>query len=295
VTSSPVRNPDRPFVAVVGASGRQGGAVTRALLSAGARVRALVRDPGSERGRVLADRGSELAGVDFADPDSLRAAFTGVDRVFAMTTMTGPRGVDGEVEQGNAIADAAAAVSVPHLVYSSVGGVERSTGIPHFESKRRVEEHIESLGLSVTFLRPVFFMENFHGLAPAVEDGQIVVRLPLPDGVPLQMIAVGDIGAAAAAILLDPTRVPSGSIEIAGDERTGSQIAAAFGAHARRPARYQPLPLDVFGDNKDALAMFQWLARPPAYQADLAATRALVPGLHDLSGWLSATNWTPSA
>ena len=279
-----------PLVAVVGGTGQQGGATIDALLAAGARVRATVRDASSDRARALAGRGVELVPGDLDDPEQLRAAFTGVDRVFAMTTMTGSGGVDGEVRHGRALADAAAAASVPHLVYSSVGGAERSTGIPHFESKRQVEQYIGSLGLPATFLRPVFFLENLAD-GPALEGDELVVRLPIPDGVPLQMVAVQDIGAAAAAILLDPTRVPGGSIEIAGDERTGSQIAAAFGAHSGRAARYEALPLEVLGGDEDMTAMFAWFAQQPAYEADLAGTTALVPDVHDLPAWLDLINW----
>ncbi|MGY1640891.1 NmrA/HSCARG family protein [Geodermatophilus sp. SYSU D00703] len=279
-----------PVIAVVGATGQQGGATARALLDAGARVRALVRDPA--RARDLADRGAELVRADMQDPDGLRTAFRGAQRVFAMTTPFGPRGVDGEVADGTAQADAAADAGVEHLVFTSVGGAERDTGIPHFESKRRVEEHVESLGLPATFVRPVFFMENLRWMASA-DDGEVVVRMALPAGVPLQMIAVADIGAVTAAVLLDPSRVPDGSIEIGGDERTGEQIAAAFGERAGLPGRYEPVPLDALGDDEDSRAMFGWFARPPAYRADVGATRALAPDLQDLPTWLARTGWTP--
>ncbi|MGY1621093.1 NmrA/HSCARG family protein [Geodermatophilus sp. SYSU D00965] len=279
-----------PVIAVVGATGQQGGATARALLAAGARVRALVRDP--DRARDLADRGADLVRADLQDPDSLRTAFRGAQRVFAMTTPFGPRGVDGELADGIALADAAADAGVEHLVFSSVGGAERHTGIPHFESKRRVEEHIEGLGLPATFVRPVFFMENLRWMASA-HDGGVVVRMALAAGVPLQMIAVADIGAVTAAVLLDPSRVPGGAVEIGGDERTGEQVAVAFGERAGLPARYEPLPLDALGEDEDSLAMFAWFAAPPAYRADFAATRALSPDLQDLPTWLARTGWTP--
>ena len=293
MTTTTSSSSDRPLVAVVGATGQQGGATATALLDAGARVRALVRDPAKPAARALADRGAELVSADLTDPASVRAALEGVDRLFAMTTFAGERGVEGEVEQGRTLADAAAAAGVGAVVYSSVGGAERSTGVPHFESKRRVEEHVQSLGLPATFLRPVFFMENLTAQGPTVEGGELVVRLPLPGDVPLQMVAVADIGAAATAALLDPSRVPGGALELAGDELTGEQIAAVFGRHAGLPARYEALPLAVLGGDEDMTRMFTWFAETPAYQADLAAGRALVPGLHDLAGWLTATGWSP--
>ena len=132
---------------------------------------------------------------------------------------------------------------MPHVVFSSVGGADRESGVPHFESKRRVEEHLEQSGLRTTLVRPVAFMENFLFMAPSVENGELVLRWPLPDDIPLQLVAVRDIGQISASLLLEHAEAPDGAIEIAGDERTGSQIAAAFGAHAGLPARYEALPL----------------------------------------------------
>jgi uncharacterized protein YbjT (DUF2867 family) len=203
--------------------------------------------------------------------------------------MAGENGPAGETADGCAIADAAHAVGVSNLVYSSVGGAERHTGIPHFESKRRVEEYMTSLGLPAIFVRPVFLMENFHRSAPTMEDGTLVLKLPMPGDVPLQLIALDDIGAVSAAALLHPSRVPSGSVEIAGDELTGDQIAEAFADHAGVPGRFQALPLEVLSNNSDQQAMFAWFAQQPAYQADFAATRRLAPDVQTLTTWLAAT------
>jgi uncharacterized protein YbjT (DUF2867 family) len=279
------------LVAVVGATGQQGGAAAWSLLNAGAQVRALVRDPGKRSAQALASAGAQLAIVDLEDPHTIRAALDGASRVFLMTTMASGRGTAGETADGIAVADAAEAVSVEHLVYSSVGGAERHTGIPHFESKRRVEEHIETLNLDATFVRPTFFYENLLQQPPTPEDGTIVVRLPLADDIPLQMVGVKDIGAVAAAVLLDPTRVPGGALEIAGDELTGSEIAAAFGRRAGLPARFEPLPIDAAGD-EDLQAMFSWFAQPPSYQADRALTAELDPQVENLEQWL-ARQWKP--
>jgi len=273
--------------AVVGATGQQGGATARELLAAGASVRALVRDSDAPAARSLAEAGAVLTVAHLEDEESLRAAFTGVAGLFAMTTMTGPGGTVGEVGFGRSIGDAAREAAVPHVVYSSVGGAERHTGIPHFESKRRVEEHLTELGLPTTFIRPTFFMDNFASSGPQDEDGVLVLRSPLAPGVPLQMVAVDDIGVVAAAALLDPARIPGGSIEIAGDELTGEQIAAAFGAVAGKAARFDPLPLEALAEDQDLQSMFAWFNRPPAYRADFAATRALDPAVQDFATWVS--------
>ena len=274
-------------IAVVGATGLQGGATARALLSANAPVRALARRTDSDAARALTELGADVVAADLDDPEGLRAAFTGVDAVFAMTTPGYELRIDLEVTHGHAIADAAAAASVPHVVYSSVGGAERHTGIPHFDSKRDVEEYLIARGLSTTFVRPVFFMDNFaQFITPTMEDGTLTVRLPLPPGIPLQMITAEDVGAVAAAAALDPDRVPGGSIEIAGDELTGEQIAEAYQHRHDVPARYEPLPIEVLGEDADQRAMFEWLAHLPAWQADFAATRALAPRTKTFEQWL---------
>jgi uncharacterized protein YbjT (DUF2867 family) len=279
-------------IAVIGATGQQGGAVVDALLAEGSDVRALVRDPSAASGRALRTRGVDLFKGDLTDPASLDSLLQGVDGVFAMSTPID--GTDVEVTAGKAIADAAARLGVAHVVFSTVGGAERSTGIAHFESKRRVEEYIESLGLHATFLRPVFFMENLKGFGVSVENGELVVRLPLPDGIPLQMVSVRDIGRAAAAILKGGTAVEGGSVEIAGDALNGTQIAEAIGAHMGLSSRYEELPLAAVASFGDTADMFRWFAETPAYQADFAATRALVPDLLDFRAWLTFSQFAPA-
>lgn len=275
----------QPTFAVVGAAGQQGMAVTRALAERGAGVRALVRDPAAAKVDRLRRLGAEPFRADLDEPETLSAAFEGVDAAFAMTTFAGEHGTEGEVQHGKAIVDAAVRVGLPRLVYSSVGGAERRTGIPHFESKRRVEEYLLER-IPGRFVRPVYFMENLAGLMTPTDDPEVVVRLPLPADVALQMVAVRDIGRVAAALLLDPDAIDPDGVEIAGDELTGPQIAERIGAQLGKPTRYEELPLSVFDSNGDLQAMFAWFAELPAYRADWPATRRLDPDVLDLSGWL---------
>ncbi|MCI2957029.1 NmrA/HSCARG family protein [Agromyces atrinae] len=285
-------SPASPTIAVFAATGSQGGAVTDALLAAGAHVRALLRNTTSDKAAALAARGVELVAIDIDDPASLVSALDGVDAFWFMTTPPGgmqDADTEGETAQGVALADAAAAARVPHVVFSSVGGAERGSGVPHFESKYLVEKHLAGLGLRTTVIRPVFFLENFAWMAPAVEDGTVVLRLPLPDGVTLQMIAVRDVGIIAATALLEPDSVPR-TIEIAGDELTGSEIAAAHGEKAGLPSRYEALPVAVLDGQDDLQAMFRWFAETPAYEADLAEVRRIHSGAWDLKTWLDNTS-----
>ncbi|GAA1865149.1 NmrA/HSCARG family protein [Brevibacterium marinum] len=282
-------------IAVFGATGQQGGAVVDALVDQGAHVRALVRSLESERARSLADRGVKLVYADADDPTSLAAALEGAAAFFFMTVPPGGMGsgdVEGEVLQGKALAQAAAAAGVPHIVFNSVGGAERESGVPHFESKRRVEEYLKGLDTPVTILRPVFFMDNFASMGPKLDKGELVLRLPLPDGIKLQMIAVRDIGTVAASALLGTTDVPGGAIEIAGDERTGTEIARAFGEHTGLSARYEALPIEALDEDADMQAMFRWFAETPAYQADLGQVRDIAPNALSLPAWLDATGYS---
>jgi len=279
-------------IAVFAATGSQGGAVTDALLASGAQVRALLRTTDSDAARALAARGVDLIQINLDDPQTVVDALTGVDGFWFMTTPPGGMqnpDTAGETAQGITLADAAAAAQVPHVVFSSVGGAERSSGVPHFDSKYLVEKHLATLGVRTTVVRPVFFMENFRWMAPVVEDGTLVMRLPIPDETSLQVIAVRDVGAIAAKALLSTDVVPE-VIEIAGDELTGSQIAAVYGETSKLPARFEPLPLSVLDGQDDMQKMFAWFAQTPAYQADLTQVRTIHPEVRTLKTWVEAEN-----
>jgi len=277
------------LVAVVGATGQQGGAATRALLEAGYAVRGLTRDPTSGAADELRRLGAEPVAADLDDPASVTQAFRGAAGVYAMTTFDSADGTEGEKRQGRTIVDAAGEAGVRHLVLSSVGAAERGTGIPHFESKYAVETYLRDSGLPATVVRPVFFMENLLGTAE--EDGTLVVTLPMPDGVAVQLVAVADIGRVAAAVMLEESWIGR-AIEIGGDTRTGSQMAEAFTAATGRPATYRAQPLDALGDDTDLRAMFAWFTEPDAYRADFETTRQLDPQVLELEQWVRASGFS---
>ena len=163
------------LVLVTGATGRQGGATARHLLARGFRVRAVTRDPDKPAARALAERGAEVVRGDLDDPASLESAIRGADGVFSVQNFW-ETGFEREVKQGIALADLAQAAGTRHFVYASVGSAHRKTGLPHFESKWQIEEHIRAIGLPHTVLRPVWFMENWAGYRDTIIDG----ALPLP-------------------------------------------------------------------------------------------------------------------
>src|SRR6266436_9724853 len=184
-------------VLVTGATGRQGGAVVRHLLPKGWKLRALTRNPQGHAAQSLARQGVELIHGDLEDAASVARAAAGVNGIYSVQDFWAV-GAKHEVQQGKNIADAAKKAGVKHFVYSSVGGAERKTGIPHWESKWEVEEHIRSLGLPVTVIRPVTFMEGYY--IDQVEIG--LLKGKLVDAVrsdkPYQTIATDDIGAYVA-------------------------------------------------------------------------------------------------
>ncbi|MFI5841357.1 NmrA/HSCARG family protein [Catenuloplanes sp. NPDC051500] len=274
-------------IAVFGATGQQGGAVVDALLDQEARVRALVRDPRSGRAQALAARGVELAAVRADDPASLAAALATVEGFYVMTPAADSlEEVEAEIRVGTALVDAAVEAGVPHVVFNSVFGADRESGVPHHDSKHLIEEHLRKSGLRAVMVRPTAFMENFASvMAPSLEHGEIVLRLPLPEDVALKMVSIRDIGRVAAALLLGTAEAPGGVVELVGDELTGPQIAAAFGARAGLPARYEALPLSVLPTDLDR-AMFRQFAEA------VDGPSELTPAALDLAGWIRATGWT---
>jgi len=186
-------------ILVAGATGQQGGAVARHLREGGFAVRALTRDPDGDKAQALRAGGSEVVRGDLSDRASLDAALEGVYGVFSMATPF-EQGMDAEVLQGKTLGDAARAAGVRHYVYSSVGGAERRSGVPHFETKWQVEEHLRSLDLPMTIVRPVYFFENFGGWGLQPQEGGegYTLAMPLSPDATLQSVAVDDIGAFAA-------------------------------------------------------------------------------------------------
>ncbi|MGW4276477.1 NmrA/HSCARG family protein [Streptomyces seoulensis] len=272
---------DGPIL-VLAATGGQGGAVTDALLERGAPVRALVRDPGDGRARELAGRGVEVVAGSLGDADSLAAAMRGTAGVFAFTTPF-EAGVEAEVGQGRAILSAAARERVGHLVFSSVAGADQDSGVPHFESKARVEAELTGGDVPYTILGPTYFFDNALGGAERLRDG--VLDLPLPPDRPLQQLARPDLGAFAARVLLDPGPYVGRRVELASDAPTPLEMAAALGAALGREVRHERVPLTAIG-NPDMRAMWTFL-NGPGYRVDIPALHTAHPEVR----WTRFADW----
>ena len=279
-------------VLVTGATGQQGGAVAHALLKKGHKVRALTRKPDSQGALALKQQGAELAIGNFDDRDSLVRAMTGVDAVFIMSTPF-EAGMETETRQGIAAVDAAKAAKVPHVVLTSVAGAHQKTGIPHFDSKFLVEQHLEKSGLPYTIIAPVFFEENLIGPMFGAGLKQGTIALALPAQRPLQQISVEEIGAFGALVIERREHFLGKRLDIASNSVTGEQLASTFSRVAGKPFRYVEVPVaQVRTKSEDMAIMFEWFDKV-GYSADIAALRRDYPevGWRSFEDWARAQDW----
>jgi len=280
-------------VLVTGATGRQGGAVIRHMLPKGWKLRALTRNPDGHEAEALARRGIEVIGGDLEDPDSIARAAIGVYGIYSVQDFWAV-GAKREVQQGKNVANAAKKADIRHFVYSSVGGAERNTKIPHWESKWEVENYIRQLGLPATVIRPVSFMETYY--IDQVEIGILKGKLadPIGGNKSYQTIATDDIGAFVALAFERPSEFIGKALEIAGSELTNVEAAKVFSRVLGKPVKFQRIPLPVVRLllGKEFHAMFRWF-NEAGYQADIPGLRRAYPEihLHTLEEWLRMEGW----
>ena len=259
-------------ILVSGATGKQGGAIARALLGRGRKVRAMTRKPDSEPARQLRELGAEVVQADLDNEPTLRGA---LDKVWGALSVqnTWEAGVEREEEEGKRFARSARAAGVEHLVYQSVASAQRHTGIPHFDNKWRVEETIRSLRFpSHVIIRPVYFMENL--LMPdnlkAIAGG--VLPLGIRPETKLQSIAVRDIGAYGLQAFERAAALKGREIDIAGDELTGPEMAKILSDVTGRRVQFQQVPIEgIRAFSEDVALMLEWFDAV-GYNADIAGT-----------------------
>lgn len=279
-------------ILITGATGQQGGAVARELLAAGHAVRAMTRKPDGDTAQALAALGAEVVAGDLDDTASLQAALDGVWGVFAVQN-SWEAGIEGEEEQGKRIAQLAKDAGVQHFVYTSVGGADRKTGIPHFDNKFRVEEKVRSLGFpSHTVLRPVFFMENFVSpwYKPAIDEGNLAISMP--PNAKLQMIAVADIGKYGRMAFEQHDSMNGKAIELAGDDMTMPQAAEIISKASGKSISFFQVPIEEVRKFSDDFAlMFEWFDSV-GYDSDIQSN-ATEYGIEptSLEEWAAGASW----
>ena len=272
------------LVAVVGATGRQGGSVARHLLAAGWRVRALTRTPGSPAAKRLAAAGAEVVAADMSAP--LGAVFEGAYGVFSVQNpmVSGP-----EIDQGCAVGDAASAAGVSHVVYGSAGPGVPGTGVRSWDDKLVVQAHLESLGLPLTVLWPMAFMElmSDKDFYPAVSVWHLMPELMGWDR-PVLWFSAADVGVAAVRAFSEPSRFVGADLPLCADVLSLAECRALWRSVRGRAPRGFPMPEWMFrrfvGD--DLLRMWRWLRTHPV-PYDIEATRAVVPGAVTVREYLS--------
>lgn len=286
-------NKSDKIILVSGATGRQGGAVLRHLLKNNWPVRALTRNRQNPNSQALSKLGAEIAEGDMDRSETLEKAMNGAYGVFSVQDYW-TTGAKREVQQGKNMADAAKKAGVQHLVYSSVGGAERNSGITHFETKFEIENYIRQLRIPATILRPVAFMENYY--IPDVEKGILKGKLvdPIRGDKRLQLVAADDIGAFTARVFEKPELFSGQAIEIAGEELTNIDAAKTFSHVMGRPVRFKKLPMFIVKLflGKEFYEMFRWF-NDSGFKADIRSLRSQYPEIKfkSLEEWLRSEGW----
>lgn len=309
------------LIAVVGATGAQGGALVRAILadpSGEFTVRALTRNPDSGAAKDLAVAGAEVVAADLDDEASIRAAFDGAYGAFVVTNYWAPLTADEEaartraemeLAQAEIAARAARDAGVQHLIWSTLEDTRLFFGgrddvpslddgrykVPHFDAKGEADELFSQYGVPTTYLRTTFYFDAFITAMPPTRnaDGTLTITLPMGDQ-RLSGIATDDIGRSAFAILKRPDLIGQ-TISVAGDHLTGHEYAAALTKALGEQVTYYSPTLDEYRTYPFPMAiemanMFQYYAENHdtfTSNRDLEKVRELNPSLESFETWLN--------
>jgi uncharacterized protein YbjT (DUF2867 family) len=302
------------IIAVVGATGAQGGGLVRAILADQGgpfKARALTRHPDGAKGKALAAAGAEVVAADLDDEASLERAFAGAHGAFGVTNYWEHFSPEKELAQAASLARAAKAAGVQHFVWSTLEDTRKwvplsddrmptlmgKYKVPHFDAKGEADELFRQAGVPTTFLLTSFYWENFVHFGSGPQrgpDGKLALVFPLDDK-PLAAISVEDIGKAAYAIFKRGREFIGKTVGISGDQLTGAQLAAGLGRALGQDIGYTSVPPEVyrsfdFPGADDLGNMFQFKRDFNDYFCgvrDLAFSRSLVPEMQTYEQWLS--------
>jgi uncharacterized protein YbjT (DUF2867 family) len=306
---------DRKVIAVVGATGAQGGGLVRAILAdpaGGFAVRAVTRKASSDKAKELARLGAEVVEADLDDAASLRRAFASAHGAFCVTNFWEHFSPEKEQAQARNMADAARAAGLKHVVWSTLEDTRRwvplsdkrmptlggKWKVPHFDGKGEIDHVWKDLGVPTTFLLTSFYWENFiyFGMGPKKgPDGKLAIAFPMGDR-KLSGIGAGDIGACAYGIFKAGNEYIGTTVGIAGDHVSGADMAAAFSRALGQKVSYVDMAPDAyralgFPGADDLGNMFQFYRD---FSDDFVAARSveksrkLNPKLQSFEQWLAA-------
>ena len=305
---------DKKIIAVLGATGAQGGGLARAVLAdqeGGFALRAITRNPDSDKAKALAAAGAEVVQADLDDEASLTAAFEGAYGAFCVTNFWEHFSPEKETAQGRNLANAAKAAGVQHVVWSTFEDVRDFVSldddrmptlmerykVPHFDAKAEANKYFEEAGVPTTFLYTSFYWDNFihFGSEPQRgEDGKLALVIPMGDK-RLPGIAVEDIGKCVYGIFKEGKEHIGKTIGVAGGHLTGAELAAGLSKALGEEVTYYPMPWDQyralgFPGAEDLGNMMQF---KHDFQDDylgarnLDVCRRLNPELQTFSEWLA--------
>lgn len=305
---------EKKIIAVVGATGAQGGGLARAILNdpaGGFAVRALTRDPGSDKAHALKRLGAGLVAADVDDAASLERAFRGAHAAYCVTFFWAHFSPEKELAQARAMAEAARRAGVAHVIWSTLEDTRKYVPlgddrmptlqdrykVPHFDAKGEADGYFTALGVPTTFLLTSFYWDNLihFGMGPKQgPDGALAFTLPMGDR-KLPGIAAEDIGRCAYGIFRKGREYIGRTVGIAGEHLTGAEMAAALGRALGREVRYNaitPEQYRAFGfPGADDLGnMFQFKRDFEAQfcaARSVAVSRALNPALQTFEQWLA--------
>jgi uncharacterized protein YbjT (DUF2867 family) len=306
--------PDKKVIAVVGATGAQGGGLVRAILAdpeGGFAARALTRKPGSDKARGLAKLGAEVVEADLDDVESLKKAFAGAYGAYCVTNYWEHFSPEKELAQARNMATAAKDAGLKHVVWSTLEDTRKwvplsddrmptlmeKYKVPHFDAKGEANGIFTELGAPTTFLQTCFYWDNFifFGAGPKKgPDGVLALTMPMGGG-KLPGIAVADIGKVAYGIFKKGPSLVGQTISIAGEHLTGAEMAAALTRALGKEVRYNDVPPDVyrgfgFPGADDMGNMFQFkrdFQEAFCGPRDVEKTRELDPELQSFDAWLA--------
>jgi len=301
------------IIAVVGATGAQGGGLAKAILedrNSNFQVRALTRNADTERASDLARRGAEVVKADLDDRDSLIHAFSGVHGAYCVTNFWEHFSPQKELDQAANLAEAAQEAGLAHVIWSTLedsrnwvplddGRMPTLMGrykVPHFDAKGEANHLFTDFGVPTTFLLTSFYWDNFiyFGMGPRRgADGRLAITLPL-DGQKLPGIAAEDIGRCALGIFKKGPEFIGRTVGIAGEHLTCQEMAAAFTRALGQEVACNTVPPDVyrgfgFPGAEDLGNMFQFKRDfNEAYcgARDIEFSRSLNPALQTFAQWL---------
>ena len=272
---------------VTGATGNQGGAALRNLLSSGFHVKALVRNSETPAAKIFALPHVEIIKGNLDDPSTYHQHLHDVDGVFC--NLSFKEGVEKEIKQGFNLVNFSKEKNVKHFVYSSVIGCDLNTGIPHWDSKFKIENHIKASGIGFTIIRPSSLYENL--LIPQVKSRIIKGKLVLPThkNKVQQFIGSEDVGKVAATIFSNFEKYQGNTITLAVEQMDGQQLAALFSKVMGKQIKFQQLPMLIvrLAMGKGLAKMFRWINNNNAlFVKDIEEVRKEFPGMLGLEEWI---------